>query len=142
MGKIDKLQGEAFAQVALEKDKDGWRGVVTGLGEGEYQLIAEGGIDRATVEKQIVVVNQPMEMMDLQANHGLLTSLAMKSDGGFCRVGELEAFRRLLMEKMNQVSVMRQELSNKHWWDSVFWLMFVVLSFGGEWGIRRWMGKY
>lgn len=142
MGKIDKLRGEGFAQVALEKDKGGWRGVVTGLGEGEYTLIAEGGIDRATVEKQIAVVNQPMEMMDLQANHGLLTSLAMKSDGGFCRVGELETFRKLLMEKMNQVPVMRQELSNKHWWDSVFWLMVVVLSFGGEWGIRRWMGKY
>ena len=100
------------------------------------------GIDRTTVEKQIAVVNQPMEMMDLQANHGLLTSLATKSDGGFCRVGEVDAFRKLLNDKLNQVPVMRRELSNQHWWDSVFWLMVIVLSFGGEWGIRRWMGKY
>jgi hypothetical protein len=54
----------------------------------------------------------------------------------------VDAFRKLLNDKFNQVPVMRRELSNQHWWDSVFWLMVIVLSFGGEWGIRRWMGKY
>ena len=57
-------------------------------------------------------------------------------------LGEAGAFRKLLNDKLNQVPVMRRELSNQHWWDSVFWLMVIVLSFGGEWGIRRWMGKY
>jgi len=142
IGKVGELGRDELTQVSLEKDKGGWRGVVTGLGEGEYKLIAEGGIDRTTVEKQIAVVNQPMEMMNLQANHGLLTSLAMRSDGGFCKVGEVDAFRKLLNDKLNQVPVMRQELSNKHWWDSVFWFIVIVLCFGGEWGIRRWMGKY
>jgi hypothetical protein len=142
IGKVGELGSDNLTLVSLEKDKGGWRGVVTGLGEGEYKLIAEGGIDRTTVEKQIAVVNQPMEMMDLQANHGLLTSLATKSDGGFCKVGEVDAFRKLLNDKLNQVPVMRQEVSNKHWWDSIFWFIVIVLCFGGEWGIRRWMGKY
>jgi hypothetical protein len=139
MGKQGKME---LKTVSLEKDKGGWRGVVTGLGEGEFKLIAEGGMDRSSVESQIAIVNQPFELMDLQANHELLQALAMRSDGGFCRVGELNELRILLRDKLIQVPVMRQEVSNTHWWDSVLWLIVVVLCFGGEWGIRRWMGKY
>jgi hypothetical protein len=57
-------------------------------------------------------------------------------------VGEVDAFSKLLKDKVNQVPVMREEVSNEHWWDSIVWFLIIVVCFGAEWGLRRWMGKY
>jgi len=142
VAKVENGVNKSMNIISLEKDKGGWRGIVTGLTEGEYQLVAEGGIDRSQAEAQIALTNQPSELMDLQANHGLLSTLASRSDGGFCRVGEVDVFSKLLKDKVNQVPVMREEVSNEHWWDSIIWFLIIVVSFGAEWGLRRWMGKY
>ena len=142
VGKLENGVVKSMSAIALEKGKGGWRGVLAGLTEGEYQLIAEGGIERSSVSAQIALTNQPQELMDLQANHGLLKALSQRSNGGFCLLDDRKMFAQLLKEKPNQVAVMREEVSNQFWWKSFGWLLLVVLSFGGEWAVRRWMGAY
>ena len=115
VGKLENGVVKSMTAIALEKGKGGWRGVLAGLTEGEYQLTAEGGIERSSVSAQIALTNQPQELMDLQANHGLLKALAQRSNGGFCLLDDRKMFAQLLKEKPNQVAVMREEVSNQFW---------------------------
>jgi hypothetical protein len=38
--------------------------------------------------------------------------------------------------------VMKSQTQNKHWWDLWGWMVLIVVFFGAEWSIRRYLGKY
>jgi uncharacterized membrane protein len=55
------------------------------------------------------------------------------------RSDELNA---LMEKKMVLKPVLTRKTENMHWWNSAIWLLAVAMMFGGEWLVRRLLGKY
>jgi uncharacterized membrane protein len=45
-------------------------------------------------------------------------------------------------KKMVLKPVLTRKTENMHWWNSAIWLLAVAMMFGGEWLVRRLLGKY
>jgi hypothetical protein len=38
--------------------------------------------------------------------------------------------------------VLKSQTQHVHWWDVWGWMLVIALLLGGEWAIRRYLGKY
>jgi hypothetical protein len=97
---------------------------------------------KAVDEKRFVVVNQPSEMLNTQANHDVLRDVANRTGGAFLTLNRIAELDELMEKKLVLKPVLTRKTENMHWWNSVIWLLAVAMMFGGEWLVRRLLGKY
>ena len=128
--------------INLVKGNQGWVANLSGLAPGAYQLTAQTVDGKSVVERTFVVVDQPAETMNLQADHGLLQQLATQSGGQFLSLGMGDSIGTAIAQKMIAKPVMKAQSTNVHWWDSWPWMILIAVFFGIEWWIRRYLGKY
>jgi uncharacterized membrane protein len=53
-----------------------------------------------------------------------------------------DELNELMEKKMVLKPVLTRKTENMHWWNSAIWLLAVAMMFGGEWLVRRLLGKY
>lgn len=130
-------------EVVLSRSSMGWTGVVSGLSKGRYRAIATKlGGSLVKAERDFGVVEQPLELQDLEANHDLLRTLSAKSHGGFVTLGDQDALKQLIQKQFSDIPVMGKSIEIRNWWNTAIWLLLIGFCFGGEWFVRRWLGKY
>ena len=128
--------------INLVKSTQGWEANISGLTQGNYQLRAETSAGKDVDEKQIVVVDQPSETLNTQANHALLKQLATQTDGGFLPLEQADSLSQLIAQKIVAKPILKAQSQNVHWWELWGWMLTIALCFGVEWWIRRYLGKY
>jgi hypothetical protein len=126
----------------LTKTSGGWTSVLPSVVEGAYLLKANCKSMKAVDEKRFVVVNQPSEMLNTQANHDVLRDVANRTGGAFLTLNRIAELDELMEKKLVLKPVLTRKTENMHWWNSVIWLLAVAMMFGGEWLVRRLLGKY
>ena len=126
----------------LTKTSGGWTSVLPSMIEGTYLLKANCKAMKAADEKRFVVVDQPSELLNTQANHELMRDVSNRTGGAFLTLNRSDELNELLEKKMVMKPVLTRKTENRHWWNSVIWLLAVSLMFGGEWLVRRLLGKY
>jgi hypothetical protein len=126
----------------LTKTSGGWTSVLPSVVEGAYLLKANCKSMKAVDEKRFVVVNQPSEMLNTQANHDVLRDVANRTGGAFLTLNRIAELNELMENKMVLKPVLTRKTENMHWWNSAIWLLAVAMMFGGEWLVRRLLGKY
>ncbi|MSP57884.1 MAG: hypothetical protein EXR17_03385 [Flavobacteriaceae bacterium] len=130
-------------EIPLQQSLGGWKASIGQIAAGEYNLIASASVlGNSKSEAQFSVVDQPLETMDLQANHHSLQSISEKSNGGFVLAKNPAMIDTLLKEKLRTQSLMRMDIQTRHWYDSIVWFLGIPLLFAGEWFIRRYLGKW
>ncbi|MFM2255807.1 MAG: hypothetical protein RLZZ47_1296, partial [Bacteroidota bacterium] len=126
----------------LTKTSGGWTSVLPSVVEGAYLLKANCKSMKAVDEKRFVVVNQPSEMLNTQANHDVLRDVANRTGGAFLTLNRIAELDELMEKKLVLKPVLTRKTENMHWWNSVIWLLAVAMMFAGEWLVRRLLGKY
>ncbi|MBM3937083.1 MAG: hypothetical protein FJ333_00310 [Sphingomonadales bacterium] len=129
-------------RVNLSKEGQGWVANLVGLLPGQYQLKAQSGGGKFQAEALFTVVDQPAELLNTQANHGVLKRMADQTGGAFLTLKNGDSLASVLSKIIVAKPVMKSQTQNKHWWDMWGWMLLVVLLFGAEWSIRRFLGKY
>jgi hypothetical protein len=126
----------------LTKTSGGWTSVLPSVVEGAYLLKANCKSMKAVDEKRFVVVNQPSELLNTQANHDVLRDVSNRTGGAFLTLNRSDELNELMEKKMVLKPVLTRKTENMHWWNSAIWLLAVAMMFGGEWLVRRLLGKY
>lgn len=126
----------------LTKGNQGWTADVLGLAAGKYRLVAQTANGNAQAEVQLAIVDQPSEVLNTQANHGILKQLAQQTEGGFFDLKNTNDLAKTLTQTLVVKPVMKSQTVQLHWWEFAGWLLGIVLLFGVEWAIRRYLGKY
>ncbi len=130
-------------EIPLQRSFGGWKASIGQIAPGEYNLIATASaLGNLQSEAQFAVVDQPIETMNLQANHLSLQSISEKSKGGFSLAKNQAMIDTLLKEKLQTQSLMRMAIQTRHWYDSIIWFLGIPLLLAGEWFIRRYLGKW
>jgi len=81
-------------------------------------------------------------LLNTQANHNVLKRLANQTGGAFLTLNAADSLLMVLSKTIMAKPVMKSQTQNKHWWDLWGWMLLVVVFFGAEWSIRRYLGKY
>ena len=126
----------------LTKTSGGWTSVLPSVIEGTYLLKANCKSMKAVDEKRFVVMNQPSELLNTQANHDVLRDVSNRTGGAFLTLNRSDELNELMEKKMVLKPVLTRKTENMHWWNSAIWLLAVAMMFGGEWLVRRLLGKY
>jgi len=129
-------------RVNLSKAGRGWEASLLGLKPGQYRLQAQSGGGKYRTETSFTIVDQPTELLNTQANHNVLKRLANQTGGAFLTLNAADSLLMVLSKTIMAKPVMKSQTQNKHWWDLWGWMLLVVVFFGAEWSIRRYLGKY
>lgn len=129
-------------RVNLSKSGRGWEASLLGLKHGQYRLQAQSGGGKYRTETSFTIVDQPTELLNTQANHNVLKRLANQTGGAFLTLNAADSLPMVLSKTILAKPVMKSQTQNKHWWDLWGWMVLVVVFFGVEWSIRRYLGKY
>lgn len=114
------------------------------LPAGNYSFRAEAGFNNETLSKagRFSILERDLETADLQANHKLLTKIALDNNGRFFLPAE---FNQLLSElKSNRKSkiILREEKSKTDLIELSWILFLLLLLFSIEWFARKYHGAY
>lgn len=126
----------------LVKDENGWSCALVGFTPGEYRLKARNLAVNAQTEANFLVVDQPAETLNTQADHRLLKQISEMSKGVFLPLDGIDSLASVIAQKISTKPVLRDVVENQHWWNSLVWLLFVALMFSAEWLVRRILGNY
>ena len=129
-------------RVNLSKAGRGWEASLLGLKPGQYRLQAQSGGGKYRTETSFTIVDQPTELLNTQANHNVLKRLANQTGGAFLTLNAADSLSMVLSKTILAKPVMKSQTQNKHWWDLWGWMVLIVVFFGAEWSIRRYLGKY
>jgi hypothetical protein len=82
----------------LTKTSGGWRSVLPSVIEGTYLLKANCKSMKAVDEKRFVVVNQPSELLNTQANHDVLRDVSNRTGGAFLTLNRSDELNELMRQ--------------------------------------------
>ncbi len=111
------------------------------IGEYSFDIEAKLGDEKFIQSGKFELNDDPLEFIQSGANLALMVDIAMKTNGIYKPIGELENFIEELKEQPLPF-VQSSQIRFKEWIDWK-WLFFIILSLlVGEWVIRRYLGSY
>lgn len=132
------------SSIALNRGATGSEFKFQSFMAGRYEMLATVNVGGKVFEdRELVLVNRvPMELINHTANHQWMQNIANVSKGDFAVIGNLSNFQKRIAEKIQSQSFIRVDESQTYWWKIKWLLLLLVFSFGGEWALRKWLGKY
>jgi hypothetical protein len=126
----------------LVKEEQGWVANLSGMLAGKYKLSAQSNGGKNKDEAILTLVDQPSELLNTQANHNVLRQIAKQSSGAFVGLKQADSLPQILQRLLVTKPVLKSQTQHVHWWDVWGWMLVIALLLGGEWAIRRYLGKY
>ncbi len=141
--KHNQKSGES-EPISLTRNDVGQDFFIDNLSSGEYRLSAKVNIGGEIFQdEEIVLVNEkPLELLDLTARHQWMKVKSNQTKGDFEVVGNLSGFEKRIVDKIQSAVLLKVEEKETYWWRLLSVLVAVVCLFGGEWALRKWLGKY
>ncbi len=116
---------------------------INNLPQGIYQFVASATLSdkKEQITGQFVVENQPIELVDLQANHSMLRLLASKNGGAFVSGDNVSNLKDQFLNQVPPSRLEAQELQEPFL--NLPWVLIVILIFAStEWFLRKYHGGY